>query len=289
MRLLITGANGQIGQEFYRHTCKTFNILGYRREQLDITHAVQVEDCLAAVKPSIVINTAAYTAVDKAESEPFKAFAANREGVKNLAQICQHHRIPLLHLSTDYVFDGNKTTPYDETDTTNPINVYGQSKWEGEQMVRQHCEQYIILRVSWVFGTHGNNFVKTMLRLGSEREELKIVVDQFGCPTPASAIAKTLLTIAEQITAGNKAWGTYHFCGTQATNWYEFAKTVFQLAKTKLPLRIQQVVPITTAEYPTPARRPQNSVLNTTKCKQVFQIVACDWQTALCNMLNAIS
>jgi dTDP-4-dehydrorhamnose reductase len=244
---------------------------------------------LAAVKPSIVINTAAYTAVDKAESEPAIAFAANRDGVKNLAQACQQHHIPLLHLSTDYVFDGSKTTPYTEEDLANPINVYGQSKWEGEQLLRAHCEQHIILRVSWVFGAHGNNFVKTMLRLGSEREELKIVADQIGCPTPAAAIAKTLLEIAKQIIAGKTAWGTYHYCGDKPTNWHELAKTIFELAKNKIPLRIQQVIPITTAEYPTPAKRPQNSVLNTTKCREAFKILACDWQTNLNTMLKTIT
>jgi dTDP-4-dehydrorhamnose reductase len=289
MRLLITGANGQVGREIIHYASKMgFAIASFDHAQMDITDIKQLEHHFKNFRPDFTINTAAYTAVDKAENESALAFAINRDGVKHLAQICQKHTIPLLHLSTDYVFDGTKTIPYDEQDHAHPINIYGQSKWAGEEMLRAHWEQHIILRTSWVFGAHGHNFVKTMLRLGCEREELKVVADQIGCPTSASDIAKTLLTITKKILTGQTAWGTYHYCGDIPVSWYEFANIIFQLAKPNFPLRINHVLPITTADYPTPAQRPKNSVLNTAKLKNIFEISACDWQAGLRDVLKKL-
>src|SRR3569833_1882207 len=262
-RILVTGANGQVGWELMRRADK-FGVtaLGTDSKTLDITdpHAVA-----AMIQPGafdVVVNAAAYTAVDKAESEPEKAYAVNRDGAAYLAQACAKAGIPLIHISTDYVFDGTKQGPYVEDDPINPINVYGASKAAGEQAIREHLEQHLILRTSWVYGVHGNNFVKTMLRLAKDRDELHVVADQWGCPTAAGDIAEAILQLAMRI-SGNEvlAWGTYHFCGAGRTTWCGFAETIMEYAAPSLgsPVMIR---PICTEQFPTPARRPAKSELN---------------------------
>src|SRR3990167_4365122 len=227
MRIFITGGNGQVAYEIvHLAQQKKHRILAPSRDVLDITDSKAVTRAVQEFHPDVVINAAAYTRVDQAEKEQAEAYAVNCEGAKNLAIVCAEIERPLLHLSTDYVFDGKKTHPYLETDPIAPVNLYGDSKWQGEEAIREQCEQHIILRTSAVFGSHGVNFVKTILRLASEREELRIVADQITCPTPASAIAETLLKLATF-----SRWGTYHYCGSPAVSWYDFEKKIIQLAE----------------------------------------------------------
>ena len=289
--ILLTGAGGQVGYELNRlATERGCALTGLTRQQLDIGDAEAVEQIVTQLQPSLVINAAAYTAVDKAEQEVEAAMRANRQGPANLAATCQTHHIPLIHLSTDYVFDGNKTGAYHEEDPVAPTGVYGQSKWEGEEEVRAKLAQHLIIRVSWVFGPHGNNFVKTMLRLAAERDELRVVADQHGCPTSATHIARALLTLASRIRQGvDIAWGTYHFCGMPETTWHGFAETIIKEAvKLNLLDHAIPVHPITTSDYPTPARRPQNSVLDCRKIMKTFDLKLPSWQEGLTAMLASI-
>ncbi len=289
--ILLTGAGGQVGYELNRlATERGCALTGLTRQQLDIGDAEAVEQIVTQLQPSLVINAAAYTAVDKAEQEVEAAMRANRQGPANLAATCQTHHIPLIHLSTDYVFDGNKTGAYHEEDPVAPTGVYGQSKWEGEEEVRAKLAQHLIIRVSWVFGPHGNNFVKTMLRLAAERDELRVVADQHGCPTSATHIARALLTLASRIRQGvDIAWGTYHFCGMPETTWHGFAETIIKEAvKLNLLDHAIPVRPITTSDYPTPARRPQNSVLDCRRIMKTFDLKLPSWQEGLTTMLTLI-
>ncbi|MFO1430122.1 MAG: dTDP-4-dehydrorhamnose reductase [Candidatus Competibacteraceae bacterium] len=289
MKIVVTGANGQVGRELTRLGGK-HELLALDRAALDITAAPAIPVLLEEARPAVVINAAAYTAVDRAEQEPESAFAVNREGPRHLAVACRRLQIPLLHLSTDYVFDGTQHQPYREEDPVAPLGVYGRSKWEGEEAVRQAQAAHLILRVSWVFGEHGHNFVKTILRLAGERDELRVVMDQRGCPTYAGDIARVLLALAERIGTGReKAWaGTYHYCGTPATTWYGFAQAIIELARAYEPLRVRTLVPITTAEYPTPARRPANSVLACDRFEARFGMTAHPWREGLATTVQAL-
>lgn len=290
--ILLTGANGQVGHELtWLAARQGRTLVALTRGQLDIGDAAAVNRIVTETRPALVINAAAYTAVDKAEAEPETAMRANRQGPANLAQACHDQHIPFIHLSTDYVFDGCKTGAYREDDSVAPTGIYGLSKWEGEQEVRARLQKHLIIRVSWVFGPHGNNFVKTMLRLAAEREELRVVADQHGCPTSATDIALILLKLADKITTGETIpWGTYHFCGTPATTWHGFAEAILAAGvQARLLPRAIPVHAITTADYPTPARRPANSVLDCHKITNAFAIQPPDWQAALTAMLDAIS
>lgn len=292
MRVLITGARGQVGSELVQEGEKRgLDILAAGRNELDITDQDGVNDYFRNHQPDVVINAAAYTAVDKAESEPELAFAINSTGAANLARACASYSIPLLHISTDYVFDGEKQAAYAETDEPNPQCIYGRSKLEGEQEIESVLEEYIILRVSWVFGANGNNFVKTMLRLGKQRDHLKIVADQQGGPTWAGAIADTLLNIVSRWREGEAIpWGIYHYGGSPAITWHGFAEIIFTEAE-KLELIGERpgIEPITTAEYPTPARRPLNSTLDCGKILQQGTISQPDWLPGLRQMLETDS
>jgi dTDP-4-dehydrorhamnose reductase len=284
-KLLITGANGQVGQKL-TNAATPCELIALTRDELDITHRITVQEAIHAHQPDIVINAAAYTAVDKAEEESEKAFAINRDGVKNLAQACVEKSIPMLHISTDFVFDGEKDSAYSETDPISPLGVYGQSKAEGEAVLRELLPEHINLRTSWVFSSTGDNFVKAMLRLGSERDELNIVSDQHGCPTSASSIADTLLFIAHQHLEGKPiTWGTYHYGNQPATNRYEFAKSILAMAASIDNRSIPSIIPIPTSAYPTPARRPLNSELNCQKIEQTFGITRPDWRDELMKVL----
>jgi dTDP-4-dehydrorhamnose reductase len=289
MKILITGAQGQVGKELVSiANQRGYNVIAAGRTELDITQLKNVEDVIQSHSPDIVINAAAYTAVDKAEEEQDIAYAINRDGADNLATVCAKQNIPLLHISTDYVFDGSKTEPYNETDEVSPLGVYGNSKWQGEEAIRQKLSAHIILRVAWVFGVQGNNFVKTMLRLGKEREELNVVADQFGGPTPAKNIAETLMILAERYQKDkNLQWGTYHYCGTEKTNWSDFAKEIFKQAKEKgLIDKEIKVNAITTAQYPTPTKRPINSMLNCAKIYNTFDIEMPRWNKILKDIIS---
>ncbi len=291
MKILVTGAQGQVGKELSHITDnKSYNIIAASRAELDITQEQKVNDYINQFQPDIVINAAAYTAVDKAENEQDLAFAINYIGAKNLALACKKQNIPLLHISTDYVFDGSKSDAYNEGDTVSPLGVYGISKWQGEETIRKNLHEHIILRVAWVFGAQGNNFVKTMLRLGKERDELNVVSDQYGAPSPAKDIAQTLITLAEQYQQNNSlTWGTYHYCGSPKASWHDFAREIFDQAFTIGLLNKQvKVKPITTAQYPTIAKRPANSMLNCEKLKTTFNIEKPNWKQALKQVLTEL-
>jgi dTDP-4-dehydrorhamnose reductase len=290
MRLVIIGAQGQVGWELTRRArALGHEALAWDVAELDITDAAAVNRELAASGADVVINAAAYTAVDKAEQEPGLGFAVNRDGPAHLAAACVRLNIPLLHISTDYVYDGAKIDPYVEIDPTTPLGVYGASKLAGDEAVRQAMPRHLILRVSWVFGIHGHNFVKTILRLAREREELRVVADQRGCPTYAGDIADVLLELAGRTSEidANDAWGVYHFCGEPATTWHGFASAMVEMASARETLPVKTVTAITTVDYPTPAARPANSVFDCAKLADRFGIRPRSWRAGLEAMLAA--
>ncbi|CAE6881110.1 Catalyzes the reduction of dTDP-6-deoxy-L-lyxo-4-hexulose to yield dTDP-L-rhamnose [Vibrio sp. B1REV9] len=285
MRVLVTGCNGQVGHCLTEILSNTENVvlLAVDREELDITNQEVVNAAVKAFKPTIIINAAAHTAVDKAEQEVELSFAINRDGPKYLAVAGQGVGAAILHISTDYVFEGNKVGEYVESDATNPQTVYGASKLAGEVAVAEACDQHVILRTAWVFGEHGNNFVKTMLRLAANRDELSIVGDQFGGPTYAGDIAKVLVEIAKTISNDKPVeYGVYHYSGLPHVSWYEFANAIFDTAVEHGVLENKPTLSsIATEQYPTPAKRPSNSKLSTRKIDEAFAIEASDWQIAL--------
>lgn len=290
--ILITGAQGQVGSELQALADQyKMAIYAAGSKELDITNVDAVNHAIMEVKPAVVINAAAYTAVDKAETNRETAMRVNHLGPANLAKRCQQDAIPLLHISTDFVFSGHQTRPYKELDNPEPINVYGESKWLGEQQVRQYTRQHIILRTSWVFGAKGNNFVKTMLRLVNEGKPLRVIADQHGCPTGAVDIARTLLNISQRIIhAETIPWGTYHYCGQPATTWHGFTEAIVELAAAKslIPEKVA-VEPITTAQYPLPAQRPTYAVLNCDKISEAFGIEMPYWEQALVQMMRELT
>jgi dTDP-4-dehydrorhamnose reductase len=287
--ILVTGADGQLGSELLRRASRhDVTATGLTRAELDITDAQAVQRQVLQSGAKVIVNAAAYTAVDKAESERERAYAVNRDGVAHLAAACAAADIPLIHVSTDYVFDGTKTTPYGEDDPVHPVSVYGASKEAGEQALRSTLARHIILRTAWVYSPFGNNFVKTMLRLARERDSLKVVADQHGCPTAAGDIADAILQIVRRIGTGEDIpWGTYHYCGLGSTTWHGFAEAIVQLASPALG-RSVPVIPITTAEYPTPARRPANSELDCTRLRERFDIQPRPWRESLVEVVTEL-
>ncbi|WP_045404565.1 dTDP-4-dehydrorhamnose reductase [Vibrio jasicida] len=285
MRVLVTGCNGQVGYFLTKILTDKENVelLAVDREELDITNQEAVIRTVKAFKPTIIINAAAHTAVDKAEQEVALSYAINRDGPKFLAEAAHDIGAALLHISTDYVFDGKKSSEYVERDATNPQSVYGSSKLAGEMAVAEACEKHVILRTSWVFAEHGNNFVKTMLRLAIGRNELSIVCDQFGGPTYAGDIAKALAEIAERISNGEQVeYGIYHYSGLPYVSWYEFAEVIFEAAiEDKVLSHKPTLSRIRTEQYPTPAKRPNNSALSSKKITDAFAIDASDWRGAV--------
>jgi dTDP-4-dehydrorhamnose reductase len=288
MRVLITGCYGQVGSCLTQQLLNNGNITvrSMDKEHLDITNQEAVSAAVAEFQPTIIINAAAHTAVDKAEEEVELSYSINRDGPKNLAEAAQSVGAAILHISTDYVFEGNKVGEYVETDSTNPQGVYGESKLAGEIAVAEACEKHIILRTAWVFGKNGNNFVKTMLRLVENRDVLSIVGDQFGGPTYAGDIASTLIQIAKRINQSDVVeFGVYHYSGLPHVSWYEFADTIFDVAVEQGVLANKpSLTSITTDQYPTPAKRPSNSRLSTEKITLGFSVEASDWKAGLKNI-----
>ncbi|MCF8780188.1 dTDP-4-dehydrorhamnose reductase [Vibrio sp. IRLE0018] len=283
MRVLIVGANGQLGRCLVRALHSEYPILALDRQQLDICDEQAIERVLATFQPQFVINAAAYTAVDKAQSEPESAYLVNEEGPKLLAQACHQHGSVFVHISTDYVFDGEKHGLYNEDDIPAPRNIYGMSKLAGERAVQHACTQHYILRTSWVFSEFGSNFVKTMLRLGAERSQLGIVSDQVGGPTYAGDIACVIARLLKCFQSGKPVdYGLYHFSGMPHVSWFEFAQAIFSLAHQQGVLeRSVQLKPLRTLEYPTAAARPMNSRLDSTKLRTSLQLEPSDWKAAL--------
>ncbi len=286
--LMITGSSGQVGWELMRQaSILGFKVKGFNSQQLDIRDVKAVTDCVKKYSPALIINAAAYTAVDRAESETEQAFAVNAKGVENLAKAAKRQNIPLLHISTDYVFDGTKAGEYTEEDPVNPQSVYGTTKLSGEEYLNQILNEHIILRTSWVFGIHGNNFVKTMLLLGQERNSLSIVDDQVGRPTFAGDIASVLLTIAQKYFSGEPIpWGTYHFGGEPVCSWYEFAQSIFtQAERCGFIQKAPELSGIPTCEYPTPAKRPLNSAMSLKKIARHVEF-SNHWEDGLAQILK---
>lgn len=292
MKILVTGANGQVGQEFV----KIANNMRLSRKQqlelvcldrigLDVTDIQHVVSVFEFQRPHLVINCAAFTAVDKAESAREAAFAVNETGARNLALQCRRVGAALIHISTDYVFSGDKAEPYEEIDATGPIGAYGESKLAGESAIAEVLKQYIILRTAWVFGADGKNFVKTMLRLAIERDELSVVGDQFGAPTSSKGIADCCMEIASQINVGSSSelrWGIYHFSGAPFTSWHGFSHSIFKAAlDIGLIHKVPKIKEISTDQFPTSAKRPVSSKLNCNKIFRYFSILPDDWVNQL--------
>ena len=286
-RILITGGSGQVGHclKAQLEGCAELSVPD--SSALNIADRRSVRQAVETFRPDYIINAAAYTAVDKAESNAERAFAVNRDGARHLAEAAEAAGAAMLHISTDYVFDGAGGAPYDEAAPTAPQNIYGASKLAGEQAVLAACRRAVVMRTSWVFGAHGQNFVKTMLRLGRERDSLGIVADQYGAPTAATDIAAALITVVRRHTPEQLAEraGIYHYCGSPYASWFEFAETIFAEAAAQGVLaKIPAVKPIATADYPTPAKRPADSRLDCGKIRAVFGIAPCDWHSALSDL-----
>jgi dTDP-4-dehydrorhamnose reductase len=287
MNLLLIGSRGQLGFELMNLAWpRGFTIEGYDLPEFDVTRREAVAELVAAKKPLLVVNASAYTAVDKAEAERDLAFAVNRDGPSHLAEACANNRAALVHVSTDYVFAGDKIGAYVESDPVAPISVYGASKEAGEREVRSRLEQHFIVRTSWLFGRNGANFVKTMLRLAKERDELRVVDDQHGCPTSAMDLAGAIALIADRVASGTKGWGTYHYTGRGKTTWCGFAKEIVR-AQAEITGRRPEVTAISTSEYPTPARRPQNSELDSSKIRAELGIETMDWRAGMRAVIDA--
>ena len=286
MKILVTGSHGQVGFLLKRMLTNKAELLALTRQELDITNEDLVNETINDFKPHVVINAAAYTAVDNAESEEKIAFSINCDGPKYLAKAVNTYGGALIHISTDYVFEGCKSGEYSESDPVNPQGIYGKSKLAGEEVVRENCEKHIILRTAWVFGEHGNNFVKTMLRLGQERESIGIVGDQFGGPTYAGDIVNAIIKIINKIEDSDEVcWGTYHYSGLPYVSWFEFAQNIFTKAKEiGLIENIPKLTSIATKEFPTPAKRPKNSKLNCEVIENKFCIKPSNWMEELNNI-----
>jgi dTDP-4-dehydrorhamnose reductase len=273
--IVITGAGGQLALSFEKIVGSSSDFLFLSKDQLDITDKNAVALFFMENTPKILINTAGYTQVDKAEIESEKAFRINAEGVKNLAESCVEHGCKLIHFSTDYVFDGKANTPYNESDHPNPQTVYGQSKWAGEQAILESgLQEFAIIRTSWLYSEYGHNFYKTMLRLGETHTSLKVVNDQQGCPSYAPDLAQTVLEILPKLNTLTS--GIYHFCNHGSTTWYDFVKAIFEEKNIKI-----DITPIATKDYPTAAQRPLYSVLDTRKIIRTFGIQIPDWRDRL--------
>jgi len=285
-RVLITGCNGQVGFCLTEMLAGKVELLALDRHALDITNKKDVFEIVTEFKPDYLLNAAAYTAVDQAEIDVDLAFSINHKGPMNLAEASESVGATMLHISTDYVFKGDALEPYSEKDKVEPKGVYGKSKLEGEKAVAEYCEKHLILRTAWVFGGHGNNFVKTMLRLSRDRNEISIVSDQFGGPTYAGDIAQALISIIEYIDAGNTPeWGVYHFSGEPYVSWFEFANSIFKSAvDAKLLDKMPVLKPISSAEFLTKADRPSNSRLNCQKIHKQFNVPPSDWLLEIKNI-----
>jgi dTDP-4-dehydrorhamnose reductase len=291
LHILQFGRTGQVGLELLaRGPLRGHRITALGRDTVDLADPASVKHTMASARDvDVVINGAAYTAVDKAESEPDLAMRVNAESVGELAQVCAARGLPLIHLSTDYVFDGRKAEPYREDDPTNPQSVYGRSKLQGEIAVRERLPRHVILRTSWVYSPFGTNFVKTMLRLGAERDELRIVDDQHGSPTAAGDIALAFLTIAERAAQRDETmrWGTYHYTAAGETTWYRFAEAIFSAAGAWAKIKAK-IVAIPSSEYKTQATRPLNSRLDCTKIARELGVTPRAWREALGQVLAEI-
>ncbi len=293
MKILVTGKNGQVGNALSAVLAPLAEIVAVGSEDCDLKNQAAIVELVERVKPAIIVNPAAYTAVDKAESDQEAAFAVNAVAPKVLAAQANMLGIPLIHYSTDYVFDGVKSSPYNESDVTNPQSIYGLSKFLGEENVRVMTPNHVILRTSWVYGTHGTNFLKTILRLAREKTELKIIDDQFGAPTSTRLIASVTYKFVDELLYGRRSnkelFGTYHLVPNGTTTWCRYAKKIVShAAKSGVEglLSEERIYPIETSEYPLPAARPQNSCMYNSKLSEKLHMKLSDWESDLEAVLN---
>jgi len=292
-KILLTGINGQVGHALKTRLSTIGELVALDRSQLDLSNPDAIQSAVQAINPDLIVNPAAYTAVDLAESQPAQAHAVNAIAPGIFAEEAAKINALLIHYSTDYVFDGLKDSPYLEDDLTKPVSVYGKTKLAGEEAIRAVSLPHLILRTSWVYGSYGKNFLRTILRLASEREGLKIVADQIGAPTSADAIADATLAILRDFKSGQS--GTYHLTNAGETSWYGFARAIVDIYEEMhaakgwpaLKSYSSNIMPITTLEYPTPATRPANSRLNCSKLKDDFNIGLVDWRQALLDVMRS--
>jgi dTDP-4-dehydrorhamnose reductase len=296
LKILLIGKQGQVGQALQSVLAPLGELTCWGRETLDLLQPDTLVPAITPVQPNVIINAAAYTAVDRAEQEPELAFCLNHEAPRQLAIAAQASDATLIHLSTDYVFNGQQNRPYLETDGTDPLGVYGRSKRAGEQAIQESCDHHVILRTAWVYSPSDKpNFVKTMLRLGKERQEIRVVYDQVGSPTGANVIAQTIASLIPLLKTVSP--GIYHCTNSGVASWYDFAIAIFEdvqelgnpVGNLGKSLAVERVIPITTAEYPTPAQRPAYSVLNCGKISQLLGFPAPHWrQTLRQNLLQIL-
>ncbi|WP_432472291.1 dTDP-4-dehydrorhamnose reductase [Amphritea sp. HPY] len=290
MKVLMVGSRGQVGSLLSSQLLQAgFETAALNSQELDIS---SIESVMSwqSWQPELIINAAAYTAVDLAESEPEKAFQVNEAGLENLLLLAQSCDCPIFNISTDYVFDGSSVRPYMESDPVSPLGIYGRSKRAGEVKLENADHPYINIRTSWVFGENGNNFVKTMLRLGRQHETLNVVADQYGCPTYAGDIANVLVTLAEKLRAGEDLyWGHFHYSGAEQVSWHGFAQFIFQQAVRAGQITREPVVnPISTEQYPTAAARPAYSVLDTAEINKRYNIEPSNWKIAVRELMQKL-
>ncbi len=290
MRLLVTGSSGQLARKLCDRSVSANPVLAAGRPVLDICRPQSIAAAIAEFSPDVIVNAAAYTAVDKAESDPDAAFAINRDGAGNVASAAAAAGLPVIHVSTDYVFSGRKDGPYAEDDATGPLGVYGLSKLEGERAVAAANPRHIILRTAWVYSDTGSNFVRTMLHLAAERDEIPVVADQFGNPTSAADLAEGIVHVAGRLCEDRDfaGYGVYHLAGTGSTNWAGFARHIFEVSA-RLGGPVAQVREITTAEYPTPAKRPMNSCLSIERYRRQFGWTPPDWRKSVESIMRRFS
>lgn len=285
MKVAITGAGGMTGSELVRQAIdRGWDVVALGRSDLDITDADAVEGVIGHARPDVIINAAAYTAVDAAEMDAESAMAVNAAGAQNIARTAKVNGAQILHISTDYVFDGESTRPYLPDDRPAPINVYGESKLAGEIAVKDACPEHVIVRTSWVYSHEGKNFLRTMLRAAEEKRQIKVVNDQHGCPTSSQDLARALLCTAN-LMMRSYVTGTYHFCNAGRTTWFEFAKAIFEARETSAP----SILPISTSDFPAKARRPRWSILDTSSFQLAFGVEPRPWSEALKDTMERIS
>lgn len=283
MKFAVTGAGGQLGLELIRIAENSgIELQGFTREQLDITSAEQIEAALVEYQPDILINAAAYTNVDAAESNHERAYAVNATAAGLLADWCRGSKTILVHISTDYVFDGRKSTDYLESDAVSPLNVYGTTKAQGEALVRKNLPRHLILRTSWLYSPHGKNFVKTIIGLAAKNDVLRVVADQYGSPTSATVLAEAIFNMTAQLSAFSRSpWGTYHYCCRGIVSWHDLAAEILRLMSPRPDGRAVRTKPIPTNDYPTAATRPKRSGLDCHLFQDRFQHRCPAWDKAL--------
>jgi dTDP-4-dehydrorhamnose reductase len=291
IKVLIIGATGQVGQSLVQlgRRDDDFELITPNQKTLDINNQQLITAALTQYQPDYVINAAAYTDVEKAESDADACYALNCDAVGFLGQACEQAKVPLLHLSTDYVFDGTQSLPYKEEDEPAPLSVYGMSKLKGEERLKKTTERYILLRVCGVFSPWRKNFVKTIFNAFKQQKELRVINDQYCCPTGSHDIARVLLAIIKQLHCGANAWGTYHYVAADVTTWHAFAENIVYEAAKQLKSKAIVVSPISTSDYPTKAKRPTNSVLDCQKILNTFGVQQRSWQDDLIEVVRVLS